>query len=244
MNSIDLLKYSRFPLSSDTLDFLQQMAKLTAKLASMGGNSYILEGCAVAGTNAAAGTVVINGEILAFAGGTIETYVIVEETKRGVTAEGQLFEQVYISRVCRFGTGDGQVAWADLRRVPDLFTVAGGLEGMIQAFANHLSNHRVDWSNVDNKPVIPVSPILRTGNKVIGNPANNQKVQIEFPSVGTNAYVVAGSLVGQSTADNWTADNGVMWITRDLQETSFNLLIREVANQTQDLTFRYALIRL
>lgn len=241
MNSIDLFKYSRFPLSSETLDFLQQMAKLTAKLASMGGVSYILEGCAVAGSNAAAGTVVIDGEILPFAGGPIETYVVIEETKRNVEAEGQVYEEIYVSRVCRFGTGAGQVAWADLHRVPDLFTVAETLDEISTDFDAHILDHRVDWTKVENKPTVFDSLILRTGSVAVGDVQTDKQVTVNFVGVGTTDYIVTGSL--RSTGTNWNNDNDVMWTIKNPTANSFLLLCRETSNNTQSLVFDYVIIK-
>lgn len=240
MNSIDLFKYSRFPLSSETLDFLQQMAKLTAKLASMGGVSYILEGCAVAGSNAAAGTVVIAGEILPFVGGAIETYVVVEETKRHVTAEGQVYEEIYTSRVCRFGTGVGQVAWADLRRVPDLFTVAEALDTISEDFDMHTADHRVSWDNVDDKPEVFASAVVRTGSVLIGDVDHDKQQTVNFVDVGTANYVVVGSL--RSAGANWDNDNDVFWMVRNKGTNSFVLLLHELTVYVQNLYFDYAII--
>lgn len=240
MNSIDLFKYPRFPLSSETLDFLQQMAKLTAKLASMGGVSYILEGCAVAGANAAAGTVVINGEILPFVGGPIETYVVVEETTRHVTAEGQVYEEIYISRVCRFGTGVGQVAWADLRTVPDLFTVAEALDTISEDFATHTADHRVDWTKVENKPTVFESAVVRRGSVLVGDVDHDKIQTVNFATVGTSNYVVVGSL--RSTGADWDDDNDVFWMVRNKQAGSFQLLLHELTTYVQTLYFDYAII--
>lgn len=242
MNSIDIFKYPRFPLSCEGLDFLQQMAKLTAKLASMGGNSYILSGCVVAGSNVSAGTVVINGEILPFVAGAIETYVVIEETTRNVTAEGQVYEGIYISRVCRFGTGAGQVAWADLRRVPDLFTVSGTLEEMLGAFTDHTENHRVEWDHVDDKPDIFASAVLYAGTVAVGDVANDKQQTVYFPSVETSNYMVCGSL--RSTGSNWDDDNDVFWMVRNRQADSFQLLVHEITTKVQSLSFDYAIIKL
>lgn len=123
MDRIDFFKYPRFPLASETLDLLQQMSVMMSKAAGIGGDNFILSGCAVAGSNVAPGFIVFAGEVVPFVGGTIETYLIIEETKRSVTAEGQVFEDIYIQRQARFGTGDGQIEWSNFQRVsiPDIY---------------------------------------------------------------------------------------------------------------------------
>ncbi len=112
MNQIDLFKYPKFPLSAETLDFLQQMSSLMAQAAGIGGDNFILSGCSEIGSNVSAGIIVVAGEVMPFLGGTKESYIIVEETKRSVTAEGQVYAEIYITRQARFGTGAGQVAWS------------------------------------------------------------------------------------------------------------------------------------
>lgn len=117
MNSIDLFKYPRFPLAVETIDFLQQMAVMMSKAACIGGDNFILSGCVETGTNVSTGFIVIAGEVMPFVGGTKETYIVVEEIKRSVTAEGQVFTDIYITRHARFGTGADQKAWADFARI-------------------------------------------------------------------------------------------------------------------------------
>jgi microcystin-dependent protein len=112
MNKIDLFKYPRFPLSAETLDFLQQLAVMMSKAAGIGGDNFILSGCIETGSNVSAGVINIAGEVMPFIGGTKETYIVIEETKRSVTAEGQVFQDIYITRQARFGTGPGQADWS------------------------------------------------------------------------------------------------------------------------------------
>jgi microcystin-dependent protein len=123
MNSIDLFKHPRFPLSTETIDFLQQMAVMMSNAAGIGGTDFILSGCVETGSNISTGFIVVAGEVLPFVGGTKETYIVIEETKRSVTAEGQVYEGIYISRQARFGTGSGQVAWSIFQRIsiPDIY---------------------------------------------------------------------------------------------------------------------------
>lgn len=123
MNSIDFFKYEQFPLSSETLDFMQQMTAIMTKVALMAGENYILSGCVETGTNVSEGIVVVNGEVIPFLGGSKETYIVIEETKRTVTAGGQIYEDIYISRVARFGTGTNQMEWSIFKKVtpiPDI----------------------------------------------------------------------------------------------------------------------------
>ncbi len=131
MNKIDVFKYARFPLSAETIDFLQDMASMMAKAAGIGGDNFILSGCVQTGSNVSEGMVFINGELMPFVGGDVETYMIIEEVKRTVTAEGQVYEDVYITRQARFGTGPGQIEWASLKRVLTIPELEGKLANVL-----------------------------------------------------------------------------------------------------------------
>lgn len=249
MNKLNLFDFPRFPLSTETLEFMQQMTLLTAKLASLGGNSYILSGCTVTGSAVSAGVVVIDGEILPFVAGTVETYIVIEETNRSVTAESQVYANIYVSRACRFGTGSGQIAWSSLSRITDTGTCWAEI-------AAHIADHHTDWSNVDNKPAeyhpeahrhnyteidnIPAGLIL-TGTVHVGDIAVDKIVTVTFAdSIGTSNYIVTGSM--RSTGNLWNDDNDVMWVVRDLTATGFSLLIHEVSSLIQYLYFDYVII--
>ena len=117
MDQVDFFKYPKFPLSSETLDFMQKMALLASKAAGIGGDNYILSGCSTTGGNVGDGTVVIGGEIMPFVGGLQTAYIIIEETLRTVTADGRVYNDVYKARKARFGTGTGQVAWSLFARI-------------------------------------------------------------------------------------------------------------------------------
>lgn len=242
MNNIDLFKYPRFPLSSETIDFLQSISGLIAGLASLGGNNYILSGCIETGSNVSSGVIVINGEILPFMAGTKTTYVVIEETKRSVTAEGQVYADIYTSRVCRFGTGSGQVAWATIRRVPDILSLSTGLTAVTEAYAAHVANHRVAWANVDDKPSVYPSAIIMTGSCRVGDIDGDMIRTIPFDNIGTTDYFVVGSL--RSAGADWNNDNDVIWMVRELTAVSFRLTLREITTHVQELYFDYALIKI
>lgn len=131
MNQIDLFKYARFPLSAETLDFLQQMSALMAKAAGIGGDNFILSGCVDAGVIVSSGIIVIGGEVMPFVGGTKETYIIIEETKRSVTAEGTVYNEIYIERKARFGTGATQLEWSLFKPVLTIPALDAKIAGVI-----------------------------------------------------------------------------------------------------------------
>lgn len=112
-----------FPLSTEGLDFIQNQILLSAILANMAGGNCILSGCAVSGTTVAAGYMVLNGEVLPFAGGTLQASVRVRETASDITAGSITYTGAYKTRVAEFGSNIAEVdtyAWADIKKTPTL----------------------------------------------------------------------------------------------------------------------------
>jgi hypothetical protein len=108
MNSINFNK-NNFPLTTTVLGFLQSAAAMLEKLTSLVGGNYILSGCVTQGTAVSAGHVVINGEIIPFAGGELQTYVRVVITDTVITVQDSDYTQTTKELV--WGAGAGQIAW-------------------------------------------------------------------------------------------------------------------------------------
>lgn len=152
MNTADFLKYNSFPVSSETLQFMQSMILMSARIASLGGDNYILDGCVDTGANVSAGTLVIGGEIIPFDGGAKTTYVVVSETKTTVQVYDTAYEGVYTTRKAIFGSGSGQLAWASFKRITDIVTLSNSLQQLSESFSNHTADHTVAWSKISGKP--------------------------------------------------------------------------------------------
>jgi microcystin-dependent protein len=118
------------------MDFMQDMTFLTAQLSVVVGDGMqILSGCQEAGMNVTPGYVVINGEILPFAGGAKLNTVYIEETRRDVNASGYHFPQVYISRTVKFGLGATQYNWADFKPVATNEALASAIDAINQTLS-------------------------------------------------------------------------------------------------------------
>lgn len=112
-----------FPLSTEGLDFIQTQILLSAMLACMAGSNCILSGCTVSGTTVAAGYMVLNGEVLPFSGGTLQSSIRVKETNSDITAGSITYTGAYKTRMAEFGSNVGGAdtyAWADIKRTPTL----------------------------------------------------------------------------------------------------------------------------
>ena len=79
---------------------------------------------------------------------------------------------------------------------------------------------------------------LHIGSFHIGNLSSTDMIfTITIPNVGTNNYYVIGSL--RSDGASYNNDNDVFWVWREATSTSFKLALRELAAETQNLTFFY-----
>ncbi|MBN1185774.1 MAG: hypothetical protein JXB49_26060 [Bacteroidales bacterium] len=117
MDTIDFNK-NDFPLTTNVLGFLQTAAQLIEKLAGIISGNYIISGCETVGASTSGGYVVVNGEIMPFAGGTTQTYVRVVSTTETITVNDGTYTKTTKQLV--FGAGTGQIAWSTFKNARDL----------------------------------------------------------------------------------------------------------------------------
>lgn len=117
MNTIDFTKQGGFPFDQDVLGFLQNSILAAAGTASLGGQTYILSGCEKIGGNIANGIVVINGEIMPFAGGAEQAkVVIIEQTENMNYEDGSVYPSIK-TRFATFGDdGVTNLQWSSFKR--------------------------------------------------------------------------------------------------------------------------------
>ncbi len=128
MDKVNFTAKENFPLSSDTMDLLQQMIYLSAKMALLGGSNYILSGCEDDGAgNISAGTVVLDGEMLEFAGGTKKAKMTVEQTSKTLHAFSVDYPEAYLFRKAVFSATDG-VDWDTLTRITTVLDIKAVLD--------------------------------------------------------------------------------------------------------------------
>lgn len=132
MNSINFFNdKKKFPLSTQVLDFVQNMITQAHKLALIGGtDKYILTGCTETAVNTwASGYVVVAGEILPFLGGTgtAASSVRIKENKADIVAEYDTYTEALTDRFVEFGSNVGGVnsfLWSDFVRVKTNIEIA------------------------------------------------------------------------------------------------------------------------
>lgn len=129
MNRINFNQPGGFPLSTDVLNQMQVTYTLLNSLGMVAGDKSIISGCTSDGSNVSDGVVVINGEILEFKGGPVQTKVIiVEEVTQLVFGDENSKDAIY-KRYAQFGTGTTFWLWSDFISVFPAREVSGALAG-------------------------------------------------------------------------------------------------------------------
>lgn len=101
---IDLTKLGGFPLTQQTLAFMQDSyVGALGALARFVGGQTILSGLTITGNTATDGWITHNGEIIPFIGGTVSPFYIVETVTEEVTYFDGDTKDVYQTKRARFG---------------------------------------------------------------------------------------------------------------------------------------------
>lgn len=268
MNKLDVNQVGGFPLTTRILDELQKISAVFNGLGGIAGDRTILSGCELTGSTVSDGFVYVNNEVFLFKGGLQQTKVIIKEDTENLIFENNESKTVIRTRYVTFGIGVDSMDWADFKRVFQSKDIAAALtsktdktlfDALSDAFAlvyakmltieeGAEKNVQADFEQTDEEAPDYIKnksglTYLHKGTYVVGDAVSSDSFQtVTFPNVGTNNYMVLGSLV--SNGGNFDNDNDVIKTIRDKQNSSFKLLLRELGNTTQDLSFDYVLIPL
>lgn len=116
MNTINFNQSVGFPLETETLDAMQKCWNILNAFGEIVAPLAIIKGCVVTGSNVSDGFVYINGELLKFVGGAIQTTVIIVQNPTSVEFEDGNSHEVYFERYATFGSGVTNYAWANFKR--------------------------------------------------------------------------------------------------------------------------------
>lgn len=163
MNTINLLNKRDFPLTTNVLKFMQTAYSNLEKFAAgFAGDNFILSGCVVTGSAVSSGWVVINGRLMPFSSGSVQTYVKVVTTQTIVTVDtGTRTETTYNAE---FGTGTSQIAWATLNAnrpynlLEQIKAVESSLGDLISALQNAIDviEERIETLEEVVETIVPI----------------------------------------------------------------------------------------
>ncbi|MDA6067985.1 hypothetical protein NJT12_00010 [Flavobacterium sp. AC] len=267
MNSTNFIQTGGWPLNSERLQELQTSFSIFNAFGNIAGNFTIVEGCETEGTTVKDGKIYINNELLDFRSAVVSvdsTVIIVEESVNRPFENGSI-KAVHTIRYATFGTSEVSFPWSDFVKPLETKSLKGLLEGIFTRLVaaetkletieqGAQKNVQADWNvteilsdaYIKNK-ISFTSPFLRKSVFNVGNVGsagnvNDTKMTVSFPTVNTSNYMVLGALRGRSS--NWNDDNDVFWTYGNEQATSFEIYLREIVANEQNLKFYYVLIPL
>jgi hypothetical protein len=266
MNRLEVNQVGGFPMTTRILDEIQKAHAVFNALGAIVGDVTIISGCIVTGSNVSDGVVFINGEVFEFRGGLVQTKVRIVEEVENLTFQNSTSNPVIKTRYVTFGSGVEAVDWVDFKRgfqTKDIIealafkaesSIVSAISSQLEIVINKLdtiqegaqAQVRSDWNAttgvkvIDNKPDFS-SPFLHKGLYDIGDlPSSDIIRTVTFPSVGPGDYFVLGSL--RSFTADWNLGNDVFFTWGNPTQTSFELYLRDVSANIQNLKFYYVLI--
>lgn len=117
MNIIHCNQAGGFPLTTETLNFIQNTYKIFNAISGLTGDLAIVSGCQQVGNTISDGVVCIEGELYPFEGTTIGATVFIKETQTPQTFEDGSSKNVYIQKVATFGNSTRTYPWSSFKRI-------------------------------------------------------------------------------------------------------------------------------
>ena len=188
MNDINFLGADNFPLSSDVMDFLKEMTRLAGRLAAIGGNNYVLSGCQADGSgNISSGIMVVDGEIMPFAGwsssnGTPPAKLTVEQTTKMLSAFGVDYPNAQIIRVAKLSAG-GAYNFSDFLPFSSNLElsdrIVGDAPGIVKMWAGLITRIHPDY-RLANGDILSIDAF----------PALFENIGTQFGGDGVNSFAL------------------------------------------------------
>lgn len=251
MNTQDFSLINGFPLNQAALARMQTAYSIFNALGSIVGDKTIISGCNVVGANTTNGVVYVNGEVFEFRGGSTQSKVIVKEDVTNLVYKNNNSYPAVKTRYVTFGAGVGAIDWVDFKRGFDTKDIAEGLankadqnsfEALADAFVLVYEKMLTIEEGAQKNPTGIINYLAKGVFTIGDSPATDSIITVPIQDVGTNNYMVLGSMVSKSS--NYNSDNDVIWSIREKRNTSFKITMREVSANLQDLDFEYMLIPL
>lgn len=117
MNIIHCNQAGGFPLTTETLNFLQNTYKIFNAVSGLTGDLAIVSGCQQVGNTISDGVVAIEGELYPFEGTTVGATVFIKETQIAQIFEDGSSKNVYIQKVATFGNSTRTYPWSSFKRI-------------------------------------------------------------------------------------------------------------------------------
>lgn len=243
-------------LVTQTLSGLQEAYQIFIGMAKMAGNKAILSGCEELGNTIGNGVVVIGDEILDFKGGVKQDTVIIKQEITQSQFENGVFKDFETYRYATFGFAANSFDWNAFKRVPVLIdipdqisTISTTLNAKIDALSNaigFLRKGEIFIGDVNGKPVgwefIGSDYTVKLINNTSGGGSGGDDL---YQVTLNNALEDANYKVFLSIRynGNYVANNDVIVTVSNITNTGFQLSVRELSMDTQNVTFEYIIFK-
>lgn len=141
------------PLTADLMDAMQDAYSIFNVIGDVAGHLTILSGCEVVGTSVNPGIVAINGDVLWFEGGGVDTTVFIFQEDIQKVFKNQVSKVLIEKKTVKFGYASTMYNWADFVRLPTLKEMKTAIEGKANQSAFDLLVERVIKLELKTAPI-------------------------------------------------------------------------------------------
>ena len=151
MNRYNFQQTGGFPLETDTLNNMQVAYSLFNALGEISGNKTIVTGCEEVAGVVSNGVVYLNGELLEFRGGSIQTHVRLIEIPTSKEFEDGSFKEVFYERYVTFSSGPDEIPWNEFTRLISISEIQKRLIpiGVINMWSGAINEIPIGWALCD-----------------------------------------------------------------------------------------------
>lgn len=217
---IDFTQPGGFPLTQDTLDFMQNGFNDTFQGIGSLMENGVISGAVVTGGSISSGWVVYQNEILPFVGGAYQSTCLVKETNTPLVFEDGNSKNVLKTRWIECGVGVGQFATtiltdvrfdlADMKsRITNLKSLLSDLTDyinndlapLVDTLQNNLTDHILVGTHDYSK--ITDNPMVKRSTSVLSNcfPGATSHVIALGTTLSSANYDVLGSIYGSTSVN-------------------------------------------
>lgn len=177
---------NKYPVSTDTLDFIQEQIKLIYNLTDLYGKYYILR----AATPTTDGLIVWNGELMPLRAGAAQDFIALREERITVTAAGVDYANARIVRYAEYTAVNEGGNCLDYAEFTSLITISA-LQADLEAAKKHHTPKGavIDYyceAKFDNIPYgwVPCGRFFKCSSNYA---AEKSKWEVRYPGIGITA---------------------------------------------------------
>jgi len=252
MRRFDFDQTGGFELVTESLSGLQEAYSIYTGALKMAGDRAILSGCEELGGTVTDGFVYINGELLEFKGAVKQDTVIIKEETTTVQFEDGTVKPFETYRYVTFGYSTVSIPWNSFKRVPplneipaqlsalntkiDSFIIALGYLRKGEVFIGDVNGKTIGWEYVGTDYKVK---LINNTNGSGGGGDDHYQITLNNALEDAN-YKIFTSIRYNG---NYVANNDVIVTVSNLTTTGFQFSVRELSQDTQNITVDYIIFK-